>query len=712
MKLSALIFSLILLFATTTVLFSQTGKCLYVVETPDPVVSQVFDEIGLKTTISATIPADLSEYDLVFCREYSACTPATAPYIENFVKNGGGAILIGGTPSTFGGGGWSCRNISEWFGTAEYSNVGVSDALVSINNPLGTSLLANDVIEHSTGWGGAAVNNVAGDATILAQWDYGSDNIHSFIRSFQSGRVAFWAGNASYNAKTTELLKAICAWAANLQANQCLYLAKYFDPSMLSVLAELNYSVTQTAIIPSDFSAYDLLLVHDYEGSGSGLPGKLERYVENDGGVVLIGGAPSKICGGGYSSSCISEWFGTSQYSNVGVSYAKASFDNPLGTSLNKNDIIEESTGWGGAAVQNVTNDATILAEWDYGSGNIHSFIRPYQGGRVAFWAGYASYNAKSTELFKAVCAWTGQTSAAKFKCLYVVETADPVITNLLDELGFSTSTSTTIPSEMSEYDLVILREYSACNSTTAPYVGNYVQNGGCAILMGGTPSEFGGGGWSCTNIAEWFGSSDYTNVGLSDAKVSFNHPLGTSLLRNQVIEHCTSWGGAAMNNVAGDATILAEWDYGNGNIHSFIRSYQQGRVAFWAGNASYNSGTTELFKAICNWSIGGNTTEIEKYISEDQPAVFSLRQNYPNPFNATTVIPYTVNQSGQVKIVIYNNLGEKVKEVFNLQQLVGSHNVTWDGTNEKNQAVSSGMYFYSILMNGLRENRQMVLVK
>jgi len=498
------------------------------------------------------------------------------------------------------------------------------------------------------------------------------------------------------------------------QADECLYLAKYYDPAMLSVLEELDFNITKTSTIPTSFSEYRLVLCHDFNGSGSNLPTKLHNYVKDGGGVILIGGAPSVICGGGYSTWCISEWFGTSQYSNVGVSNAKVSFDNPLGTSLKKNDIIEHCTGWGGAAVKNVVSDATILAEWDYGRGNIHSFIRPYQEGRVAFWAGYASYNSKTTELFKAVCEWTGRTTATEYKCLYVVETADPVITTLLDEIGYITTTSTSIPAEMSEYDLVILREYSACNRTTAIYVGNYVKNGGCAILMGGTPSLFGGGGWSCGNISDWFGSSNYNNVGVSDAKVAFNYPLGTSLRKNDVIEHCTGWGGAAINNVAADATILAEWDYGSGNIHSFIRFYQRGRVAFWAGNASYTRGTTELFKAICSWAINEiqATNKLCSKRKAENPLSFLLQQNYPNPFNPTTTIPYVVNQSGLVNILIYNNLGEKVKELVNQYHQPGRHTVTWDGTNGDNQAVSSGMYFYSVRMNGVREERRMVLVR
>ena len=190
-------------------------NCLYVEDNPDPTMLSILGELGFNITTSTTIPSDLSRYKLVILSEYSACTPETAPYVENYVSNGGSVILLSGTPSTFCGGGFSTSCIARWFGTAQYSNVGLSDAKIAYNYPLGTSLNQNDVIDHSTGWGGAAVRNVAPDATVLAYWDYGTGNIHSFIRPYQNGRVAFWAGGLRYNDNSNELFKAICSWATN-----------------------------------------------------------------------------------------------------------------------------------------------------------------------------------------------------------------------------------------------------------------------------------------------------------------------------------------------------------------------------------------------------------------------------------------------------------------------------------------------------------------
>lgn len=208
--LTALFFSFIATFG-----FSQSNSCLYVIETPNSTVSSILNELGLNVTTSTTIPPNLSSYDLVICSEYSACNTTTANYVGSYVQNGGGAILMGGTPSVFCGGGFSTNCISSWFGTSQYSNVGVSYAKVEMNNPLNTSLNQNDIIGECTGWGGAAVKSVS-NATVLAKWDYGSGNIHSFVRSYQNGKVAFWASSVDYNIKTRELFKAVCEWCADI----------------------------------------------------------------------------------------------------------------------------------------------------------------------------------------------------------------------------------------------------------------------------------------------------------------------------------------------------------------------------------------------------------------------------------------------------------------------------------------------------------------
>ena len=86
------------------------------------------------------------------------------------------------------------------------------------------------------------------------------------------------------------------------------------------------------------------------------------------------------------------------------------------------------------------------------------------------------------------------------------------------------------------------------------------------------------------------------------------------------------------------------------------------------------------------------------------------LHQNYPNPFNPETTISFSLESAENVKIEIYNLKGQKIKQysIFNNQS-----SITWNGTDENNQAVSSGIYLYKLNINGKTEAmRKCLLIK
>jgi hypothetical protein len=98
-------------------------------------------------------------------------------------------------------------------------------------------------------------------------------------------------------------------------------------------------------------------------------------------------------------------------------------------------------------------------------------------------------------------------------------------------------------------------------------------------------------------------------------------------------------------------------------------------------------------------------------------PQKLALLQNYPNPFNPETWIPYELNHTADVEIRIYNLSGRVVRRLSLGQQLPGSYITKddaayWDGTNDKGEKVSSGVYFYQLKVG--RENlvRKMVIIK
>lgn len=85
----------------------------------------------------------------------------------------------------------------------------------------------------------------------------------------------------------------------------------------------------------------------------------------------------------------------------------------------------------------------------------------------------------------------------------------------------------------------------------------------------------------------------------------------------------------------------------------------------------------------------------------------FILYQNYPNPFNPTTKIEYKLLKTSDVKFNVINILGEKVFEKNFGYQTAGSYKVNFDGKN-----LPSGVYIYSIITDGNRLSRKMLLLK
>jgi len=79
-------------------------------------------------------------------------------------------------------------------------------------------------------------------------------------------------------------------------------------------------------------------------------------------------------------------------------------------------------------------------------------------------------------------------------------------------------------------------------------------------------------------------------------------------------------------------------------------------------------------------------------------PQEFDLRQNYPNPFNPATVIEYALPRASQVKIQIYNILGQRVRNLVDELQEAGYKAIPWDGKDDSGNEVGSGIYFYRIV--------------
>lgn len=97
---------------------------------------------------------------------------------------------------------------------------------------------------------------------------------------------------------------------------------------------------------------------------------------------------------------------------------------------------------------------------------------------------------------------------------------------------------------------------------------------------------------------------------------------------------------------------------------------------------------------------------------SSNIPSVISIC-NYPNPFNPETTISFSLPEESDIEISIYNIKGQQVKRLVNDRYERGRHSVVWCGDDERGRKVGSGVYFYSMEVNGKRHKiRKCLLLK
>ena len=84
----------------------------------------------------------------------------------------------------------------------------------------------------------------------------------------------------------------------------------------------------------------------------------------------------------------------------------------------------------------------------------------------------------------------------------------------------------------------------------------------------------------------------------------------------------------------------------------------------------------------------------------------------YPNPFNSTTVINFEVLHNGQLDLIIYNVLGQKVRHLLAKDMTAGRHSIQWDGSDENRTPLASGVYFAALRGAGFSAKQRLLLLR
>lgn len=101
----------------------------------------------------------------------------------------------------------------------------------------------------------------------------------------------------------------------------------------------------------------------------------------------------------------------------------------------------------------------------------------------------------------------------------------------------------------------------------------------------------------------------------------------------------------------------------------------------------------------------------------QEIPAVTKLEQNYPNPFflqnnRSNTAINFKLSTAVEVVLNIYNSRGQKVKTLINQKMPAGEHKLFWNGKDEQNKTLGSGIYFYNLQTPNRNITKKLILIK
>jgi len=100
-------------------------------------------------------------------------------------------------------------------------------------------------------------------------------------------------------------------------------------------------------------------------------------------------------------------------------------------------------------------------------------------------------------------------------------------------------------------------------------------------------------------------------------------------------------------------------------------------------------------------------TTGVEPVDGAEIAETFQLKQNYPNPFNPSTTIEFSTTKTSNVKLTIFNPLGQEVETLVNEELTPGTYKADWQPQDQ-----SGGIYFYQLEADGFVETKKLVLLK
>ncbi|MBU2491897.1 MAG: choice-of-anchor A family protein [Bacteroidetes bacterium] len=160
----------------------------------------------------------------------------------------------------------------------------------------------------------------------------------------------------------------------------------------------------------------------------------------------------------------------------------------------------------------------------------------------------------------------------------------------------------------------------------------------------------------------------------------------------------------------AGDNVYISSWANGVYSTSNNGLSWNSfGMAGYGVSSLMVNPASTTLYAGTSDGAIfkvqPGEITSANEI--NGLPTEFNLSQNYPNPFNPSTMIEFSIKNSGNYSIKIFNVLGEQVANLASKEYAPGNYKVSFDAS-----VLSSGMYIYQLSGNNVNISKKMILMK
>ena len=160
----------------------------------------------------------------------------------------------------------------------------------------------------------------------------------------------------------------------------------------------------------------------------------------------------------------------------------------------------------------------------------------------------------------------------------------------------------------------------------------------------------------------------------------------------------------------AADFSAITGVNNNNNFAVRFVTAYPTGQSVYKPSNP-----TGQYDPAAGTVRFDNITFTYEKDTSNSDIVVspsHKLIGNYPNPFNPTTTISFELKSNTHVNITIFNIKGQKIRTLVNELKTIGSHNVLWNGMDDNNSEVASGIYLYQMVTKDDVQTRKAIMVK